>query len=58
MQQAFDFYSSWPEMGSRMVTMAPPPSALPMSNTPPWRWTISSHTARPMPLPRALEEPL
>ena len=32
--------------------------ALPMSKVPLWRWTISSHTARPMPLPRALEEPL
>ena len=44
--------------GMQMVTTAPPPSALAMSKVPPWSRTISSHTARPMPLPRALEEPL
>ena len=44
-------------MGKRMVTTVPPPSALPMSKVPSWRRTISSHTAKPMPLPRALELP-
>ena len=45
-------------MGRQMVTTAPPPSALPMVKMPLWRPMISSHTARPMPLPRALEDPL
>src|SRR5699024_3237970 len=45
-------------LGRVMVTRQPPPSALPMSKVPPWRCMISSHTARPIPLPRALEEPL
>ena len=44
--------------GRQMVTTVPPPSALPMEKVPPWKPTISSHTARPMPLPRALEVPL
>mgnify|MGYP000852985425 CR=1 FL=1 len=52
----FPFYCS--AMGSRMVTTAPPPSALAMSSTPLCIVTISSQTARPMPLPRALEAPL
>ena len=58
MQHMFYFYSSSREMGSRIVTTVPPPSALAMSKVPSWRRTISSHTARPMPLPRALELPL
>ena len=41
-----------------MVTTVPPPGALAMSNVPLCRRMISSHTARPMPLPRALDEPL
>ena len=45
-------------MGSRMVTRMPPPSALDSSREPLCMDTISSHTARPMPLPRALEDPL
>ena len=40
-----------------MVTTAPPPGAFPMSKVPPWRFTISSQTARPMPVPRTLELP-
>ena len=44
--------------GSRMVTTVPPPSALPIWKMPLWSRTISSQTARPMPLPRALDEPL
>ena len=44
--------------GRVIVTTQPPPEALPISNSPLWRRMISSHTARPMPLPRALEEPL
>ena len=45
-------------IGSTMVTRHPPPWAFPMSNRPSCRVTISSHTARPMPEPRALELPL
>lgn len=44
--------------GSRTETSVPPPGALPIVSVPPERVTISSHTARPMPLPRALELPL
>ncbi len=44
--------------GRVIVTTQPPPEALPISNSPLWRRMISSHTARPMPLPRTLEEPL
>ena len=44
--------------GSLIVTTAPPPPAFPMVKVPPWRPMISSHTARPMPLPRAREVPL
>ena len=41
-----------------IVTTQPPPSALPISKVPPCSRTISSHTARPIPLPLALDEPL
>ena len=45
-------------IGSVMVTTQPPPSAFPISRLPSCRVTISSHTARPIPEPRALELPL
>ena len=44
--------------GRRMVTSVPPPSAFSSVSVPLCMVTISSHTARPMPLPRALEVPL
>ena len=44
--------------GMEIVTSVPPPSAFSSVSTPPCIVTISSQTARPMPLPRALELPL
>ena len=49
-------YSS--PVGIQIVTSVPPPSAFSSVSVPPCMVTISSHTARPMPLPRALELPL
>ena len=40
--------------GRRTDTSVPPPGALAIVSVPPERVMISSHTARPMPLPRAL----
>ena len=56
---AMDVPSYLSVVGSRMVTSAPGPSwALAISSTPSCRRMISSHTARPMPLPLALLLPL
>ena len=52
-----DFLYSSP-VGREMVTRVPPPGAFSRVRVPPCMVTISSHTARPMPLPRALELPL
>ena len=52
-----DYLDSSP-IGSLTVTSVPPPSAFSSVSVPPCIVTISSQTARPMPLPRALELPL
>ena len=45
-------------MGRYTDTTQPHSSAFSIIKEPPWRVTISSHTARPMPVPRFFELPL
>ena len=51
-------FRTYVPIGRMICTAQPPSGALVSCNWPPCRSTISSQTARPIPLPRALELPL